>query len=128
MDIGASPLLSALSARMKHLSARTGVIAENIANADTPGFVARDISAPAANRSTAVMKTSDPRHVKSAAMSSASVRPHLAPDGEASITGNRVSLESQTMKLAETRMDYELAANVYRKSLAMIRLAAGGGR
>ena len=49
-----------------------------------------------------------------------------APDGEASLTGNQVSLETQAMKLSETRQEYALATSLYRKSLAMLRLAARG--
>jgi flagellar basal-body rod protein FlgB len=119
-----SALMSGLAARMQHLSQRTAVIAENIANADTPGFVARDVvSSPAAMGQT--LRVSDPRHVaKAGSLSQSRVIP--APDGEAAINGNEVSLETQMMKLSETRSDYQLVSSVYKKALDMIRLAAGG--
>jgi len=91
MNLLKSSLLSGLAQRLDFLSARSGVIAENIANADTPDYT--------------------------------------APDGEAALNGNRVSLETQMMKLSETRMDYQLATTVYRKSLDLVRLAVrSGGR
>ena len=40
------PLFAMLKGRMTYLSARQRVIAENVANADTPGFTPRDIKAP----------------------------------------------------------------------------------
>ena len=52
-----------------------------------------------------------------------------APDGDASLNGNRVSLETQTLKLSGVRMEYQLASNVYRKGLDLVRIAIrGGGR
>ena len=119
-----SSAMSGLSARMQHLSRRTAVIAENIANADTPGFVARDVSEPSRSKAQS-LRVSDPRHVTHAGGSS-QTRIVAAPDGEAAINGNEVSLETQMMKLAETRGDYQLVSSVYKKALDMIRLAAGG--
>jgi len=131
MDITKSSLLSSLAARLQYLAARTGVISENIANADTPDYAARDLAAPNFKKLTAAatqMRVSDPRHIKRAALSSASIRPHAAPDPDAALNGNKVSLETQMMKLSETRMDYQLASTVYRKGLSMLRMAARGGR
>lgn len=134
MDLTKIPLLSGLAARLDFLASRTSVIAENIANADTPDYVAKDLKTPtfrtmaqSAAAQPQPMRVSDPRHV--AAAPGAQDRPFTverAPDGEASLSGNQVSLETQAMKLSETRQEYALAANLYRKSLAMLRLAARG--
>lgn len=133
MDLTRIPLLSGLAQRLDFLSARTSVIAENIANADTPDFAARDIQKPGFQNAvkTAQMRVSDPKHIAAApsgalAGTPGGFRTIAAPDGEASLTGNQVSLETQAMKLSETRQDYALAATLYRKSLAMLRLAARG--
>lgn len=129
MDLSKSPLLSGLANRLQFLAARTSVISENIANADTPGFVARDLGASAFEaRVSGALRTSDPRHLQPGARSHASAAPHLAPDGEASLSGNQVSIETQMMKLSETRMDYGLASSIYRKSVELMRLAVRGGR
>ncbi|MEL6370712.1 MAG: flagellar basal body protein [Pseudomonadota bacterium] len=131
MDLNTTSLLSSLTDRMRHLAARTNVLAENIANADTPGFRARDVAPPSFDKMARreAMRVSDPRHVTKAA-SSQSNGPRIvdAPDPDASLNGNRVSVETQMMKLSSTRMDYQLASTVYRKGLAMIRLAARGDR
>ncbi len=135
MDFSKIPLLSGLAARLDFLAARSSVIAQNIANADTPGYAAKDIEKPsfgrmarsAATGATAPMRVSDPRHIAvTNSGGSASYRAVSAPDGEASLTGNQVSVETQAMKLSETRQDYALAASLYRKGLAMLRLAARG--
>ncbi len=130
MDVLKSSLLSGLADRMGFLTRRAGVIAENIANADTPDYVARDVKAPEFKRlaAAASMRVSDPRHMTAGAQSR-TARIVDAPDPEAALNGNRVSLEAQTVKLAKTRMDYQLAATVYRKGLDLVRLAArGAGR
>lgn len=130
MDLLGSAVLDGLALRMRHLSARAGVIAENVANADTPGYVARDVAAPdfAARARTHALAANHERHIRAASLSSSALRTVAAPDGEASLTGNEVSLETQMMKLSETRMDYQLATSLYRKGLDMMRLAARGGR
>ena len=140
MDFGKIPLLSGLAARLDFLSARTSVIATNIANADTRLTMRRRISRkPDFGKlaSAAQMRVSDPRHIPAphgSVAAGASVtglgdgayKVKSAPDGEASLTGNQVSIETQAMKLAETRSQYALATSVYRKGLAMLRIAVRG--
>ncbi len=127
MDLMKSSLFAGLAGRLQFLAARTNVLAENVANADTPGYVARDLRAPDFGKRVAALRVSDPRHLPAAAQTAAP-KPHAAPDGEASLNGNEVSVETQMMKLSETRMDYQLASTVYRKGMDLIRLAARGGR
>ena len=43
MDGSSVPLLSLLTTRMSWLSGRQSVLAQNVANADTPGYQARDM-------------------------------------------------------------------------------------
>lgn len=129
MDLSKSSLLAGLAQRLNFLAARTSIISENIANADTPGYVARDLDASAfENRVSAALRVSDPRHVQAGGRTGAPAAPHPAPDGEASLSGNQVSIETQMMKLSATRMDYGLASSIYRKSVELVRLAVRGGR
>lgn len=46
------PVLSMLRTRMQWAQARQGVIAENVANADMPGFKPRDLVEPRFDRAT----------------------------------------------------------------------------
>lgn len=130
MDLTRSSLFAGLTGRLQHLAARAGVLAENIANADTPGYVARDLAAAdfAKRAAGRALKIGDPRHIAHGPAKTGA-QPHAAPDGEASLNGNKVSLETQMVKLSETRMDYQLASTVYRKAVDLVRLAVrGGGR
>ncbi len=135
MNFAKIPLLAGLAARLDFLGARSSVIAENIANADTPDYAAKDLKKPdfaklatrASGADTTAMRVSDPRHIAGTAAPAPSPYTKVAaPDGEASLTGNRVSVETQAMKLSATRQDYALATSLYRKGLGMLRLAARG--
>ena len=130
MDLLSSPMMSGLVSRLKFLAARTGVIAENIANADTPNFVARDVAPDfKSSAAKAALRVSDPRHVAASGVAAgARYQTVSAPDPDASLNGNQVSIETQMMKLSETRMDYQLASSVYRKGLELVRLAARGAK
>jgi len=128
MDFSKLPLLSGIAARLDFLAARTTVIAQNIAHSDTPDYVAKDLKKPEfrALARMEAMRVSDPRHIAAASASGSGFKVEAAPDGEASLAGNQVSLETQAMKLSSTRQEYALAASLYRKGLAMLRLAARG--
>src|SRR3954453_16262309 len=45
MELGDIPIFSMLKSRLGYLSERQRVIAENVANANTPGYQARDLKA-----------------------------------------------------------------------------------
>ncbi|MEO0879815.1 MAG: flagellar biosynthesis protein FlgB [Pseudomonadota bacterium] len=142
MTILKSSLLAGLADRLSFLAARSTVISENIANADTPDYVARDLEKPAFSKLVAgarggeppravALSRSDARHIAGGAapVGESAGRLIAAPHGDASLNGNRVSLETQTLKLSGVRMEYQLASNVYRKGLDLVRIAIrGGGR
>ncbi|MGP9821784.1 flagellar basal body rod protein FlgB [Salinarimonas sp. NSM] len=124
------PLLEMLKTRMHWHQARQKLLAENVANADTPGFAPRDVAEPRFGR--------DGRGV-SAALAPARTSPlHLAgsadPRAAAQVdgarfevrpSGNAVSLEEEMLKVAQNQSDYQLAASLYEKNLAMLRTAIG---
>ena len=50
---------------------------------------------------------------------------YAAPDVEASLNGNSVSLEGEMMKMADTQASYQAATNLYSKAVDMMRTAIG---
>jgi flagellar basal-body rod protein FlgB len=42
-------------------------------------------------------------------------------------TGNKVSLEEQMTKMADTGMEFQTITNLYRKHIAMMKMALGRG-
>jgi len=134
MDISDSPLLGMLRERMSWLNARQNTLSENVANSDSPGYLARDlkpIDFEAEMRKTTMqastsMMTTDPRHM-SIKTEQDGFTGADSPDTESNPTGNTVSLEAEMIKVADTQAQYQTATNLYSKALSMMRTAIGGG-
>ncbi|MGE3251020.1 MAG: flagellar basal body rod protein FlgB [Hyphomonadaceae bacterium] len=127
MDIATSPFFGLLRERLGQLSERQRLIAENIANASTPGFTPRDIDASAFramldNAAGVTMTRTSANHM--APGGATDVRIVSRADSETTLDGNSVVLEEQTVRAAETRMQYETALALYQKGLQLMRLAA----
>lgn len=131
MAIADLPLLSQIKGRLSWLDERQRVIAENVANADTPGYVGRDLNQPAdfaaalrggAGGGVQMVRTSA-MHIAPAG-STARFEAHTAPDSETTLDGNSVVVEEQMLKMAESRMAYDAAIGLYQKSMQMLRMAA----
>lgn len=124
MKLDSISLFRFASERMNWLSARQKVISENIANADTPGYRAQDVSPFAGFMATAEKAGASGTSEFGAAPPVAAVD---APDTWATtLSGNTVVLEQQTVKAGETAAQYTLAANLYRKANDLLTLAATG--
>ncbi|MBI1239844.1 MAG: hypothetical protein GC199_10945 [Alphaproteobacteria bacterium] len=138
MDLFDIPVLNVLRQKMAWLSARQSVIAENVANTNTPGFQAQDLEdlpfediLEAHERGDARREDSFNRHSAAAATRRTQAMTFEridAPGTQTSPNGNSVVLEEQMLKISETQLDYAAATGLYRKALNMLRLAAVGNR
>jgi flagellar basal-body rod protein FlgB len=117
------------SAMARHATVRHRVIAENVANADTPGYRARDtqpFSAVVNDAFTA--RTTRPEHLVSAGLSRAA-EPRIGEiDYPASPDGNSVSLADQSRRATEATGQHRLAFAVYSKAADILRLGLGPNR
>jgi flagellar basal-body rod protein FlgB len=134
MDIANIPLLGMLRERMAWLNARQETLSQNVANADAPGYLARDLKPLNFEQmlkklngsdSATTLATDDPRHISISANQTTQFAGEDSPDTESSVTGNTVSLEAEMMKVADTQAQYQAAANLYSKALSMMRTAIG---
>ena len=108
--------------RLRWLERRQTVLAQNVANADTPGYVARDVSPfGAALASSQVLAVTDPRHVRgSGAVGDArAVRERRSQD--VAPNGNAVSLDEQAIRIAETDQAHALAMALHRRWVTLVR-------
>ena len=128
MPISDFPILSMLRMRMQWHQARQRVLAENVANADTPGYRARDLAAPnferALQAASVTLVCTNPAHI-AAAGSGGSQFAKDDPQYEVRPRGTAVSHEDEMLKLAGNQMDYDAVASLYTHSLALIKLAVG---
>lgn len=137
MDLATTPpFFSALRARLGFLGERQAVLGENVANASTPGFVPRDLEpanglaaarggrGDAGPAGLAGLARSHAAHIVSTLPQGGTARARPAPDSETTLDGNAVVLEEQMVKIADTRLGFDLALGLYQKGLQMMRLAA----
>jgi flagellar basal-body rod protein FlgB len=126
------PVLAMLRQSMGYHSDRQRVIAENVANANTPGYTPQDIAQSeferalngAARPSRVTLQTSDAGHRQGTPVSTNTWRAGYAPDSETTINGNSVVIEEQMVRSSDNRVRFETALSLYRKGLDMIRAAS----
>ena len=141
MNLDDIPLFSMLRGRLGYLNQRQQVVAQNIANADTPNYTPRDLGGftfqSRLNGHVAAVGTSSigsigsidggsaPHMLKTASSNpSSAFKPMDAPDSETTLDGNQVVLEEQMMKMSDARMNYDAAISFYQKSLGLLRMAS----
>ena len=133
MDLGNLGLFKLMSRKMGWLSQRQEVLAQNIANADTPQFKGKDLK-PFSFRDA----LSDSRRLTPVSTDSSHLKGTVPAGGmaqeqrvrnpyETAPDGNNVVLEEQMMKTSQTGMDYQTITNLYKKQVGLIRTAIGRG-
>ena len=133
MPISDIPILSMLRTRMHWHQERQRLLAENVANADTPQFKPRDLAPPDFSRALAgaanvpvTLAATNVAHIRgSAGGGSTQFQPERSAGHEVRPAGNAVNLEDEMLKVAANQMDYQAATTLYGKSLGLIRTALG---
>jgi len=108
------------------LSERQRVLSSNIANADTPGFKARDFDFRAEFRKAmdADLENDAGEGVSTSASPLMFETPAISPSRD----GNTVSMEVEMSKMSENTMLYSVMARVISMKLRTVRDAVTGGR
>ncbi len=131
---GSQPtLFSLLSARSSWLQARHAVLTQNVANADTPGYLAKDLQSPKFEDLISRMSKPDKlplaqtagSHLSGTAINKISLSGKVIENYETAPNGNSVVLEDQVRKLGDTKRQHEIATNIYGKYVSMMRAAIG---
>ncbi len=144
MDFAGIPLFSLMKAKLNYLSERQSVLAQNISNADTPDYKAKDLN-PAdfsgmlsaaqklrGDRSTSsvsgnvALATTNEKHIHASvsAMGSGQVVTRNSTY-ELNPSGNNVSIEEEISKFAENQAEYNKVLGLYRKTVDMFKTAIG---
>ncbi|MCA0922656.1 flagellar basal body rod protein FlgB [Pseudooceanicola nanhaiensis] len=120
------------SERMKWLSARQSVISENIANANTPNYKARDVAgfdeAMGRARQSSGIVVTDAHHISGTAPSGGIRTEADDTAWETGMDGNNVVLEQQAITANEVSESYRMAAQLYKKGHDLLTLAVTGIR
>jgi flagellar basal-body rod protein FlgB len=124
-DIG---IFSMLRTKMQWHQERQKVLADNVANADTPNFRPHDLvplkfdSVGPGVPNPSLMLT-DVAHQSGSEDTDSFAR----TQGGFAIrpAGNAVSLEDEMMKVTDNQVDFQMASGLYTKSLNLIKLGVG---
>jgi len=113
-----------------YTSSRQSVIAQNIANADTPGYKAQDMASFADSfREAANMReSSQPVRAGHIAFGAEGARGEIVESsafGAESPNGNTVSLEDQLVRAADVKAQHDLALGIYTTSVDILRSGMG---
>lgn len=106
-----------LHSALRGLATRQRVIADNIANLDTPGFLAGRVEFEASLRD--AIAGGDPSAVRPSPARS------LAPTG---VNGNNVNLDEETLANIDTGLRYQMVVEAMSAKFGLLRTAIGGGR
>jgi flagellar basal-body rod protein FlgB len=128
------PILAGIRERMQNLSERQRVVATNIANSETPGYKARDVSEPdfAALVGGSGMVAKPRVQLTERMKSLGAIQPvgtGVILDKDISETkpdGNNVTLEDQLLKMGEIQADFTAMTSLYRKQMSMLKTAVSG--
>ena len=126
-------ILAMAKRRMDWAAERQEVIAENIANANTPGYRSRDAKPFVFKEMVpvtpvTVMNVSHPLHISSQPLVDAgiSIQEDRHPF-ETKPDGNTVSLEEQSVKMSDTKGNYDESATLFQKYVKMYRTSLSKG-
>ena len=118
-DIG---LFRLAEQRLAWVDRRQQLLAQNVANANTPGYQARDVAPFAAMLASPSLAQTSPLHLEGSAPMAGVL---AGRPSERAPSGNTVSVEDQLSKVADTSGIQELVLNLHHTYQSMIRTALG---
>lgn len=131
MNTSEIPILAGMRQKMQYLSERQALLAQNIANADTPGYQAKDLAKvdfgaamEQAGGKLAMTKT-NARHLGDAAGGASTFKVVSRKPYETNPNDNKVALDEEIQLLSMNQMDYQQVATMYRKTLELFKTAIG---
>ncbi len=130
MGSSISGLFDLLVEKMSYLSQRQAVIAENVANVDTPGYKQLELKpfsfSTALKQASSGMVTTNSRHILPASMAGTNAQTVKSKDTDVSPSGNTVDIEQQMAEVSKTSIDYQTMTGIYRKMTGLFKIAIKG--
>jgi flagellar basal-body rod protein FlgB len=130
MDPMQLPLFDLAQQRLAWTDKRQEVLAQNIANVNTPGWQSKDVqpfSQFLGGTAGPGLTRTDPQHL-AGTQDTAQASLLTEPSALRQPDGNAVSLDDQLTKVADTATAQEIATTLYKKYLSMFSFAFGYGQ
>ncbi len=131
MGIGDLPIFSALRNKMQWHQTRQTLLAENVANAETPGYRGRDLAhfnyEKLVQRPNAAVntRTTNAKHFSVGGSDATRFGAMRMNNFEIMPEGNGVTLEEEMMKVTTNQLEYQAATTLYSRSMRLVRIALG---
>ena len=131
MDMSELSIVNLTRNKLNYLSERQKVIAANVANVNTPGYVAKDVEEPdfaamvKSSRSQQMQMTvTDPKHMMTAPIQGGTYKVYTPrPDTALTIDGNGVSIEDQLNEASKVKSEHEKVLTIYNKYKSLLQTA-----
>ncbi len=128
-------LLNAIGAKMDYLNQRQTILAQNVANSDTPGYRPKDLKdydfasmvdiENDKGLKAVKVATTDDQHMPNVDQAFDPKSRKQRDMYEVAPAGNSVIIEEQLIKAGKNTMDYNLMLNIYQKQIGMFKTALG---
>lgn len=131
MDFTAIPIFQVMQEKLKYHASRQALLAQNVANVDTPGYMAQDLKAPdfgamlARQASASSLTVTNPRHIQPGMAGGQGQQITRENSYELNPIGNNVTVEEEMMRVAENQSEYQKMLGIYKKSMDMFKIALG---
>ncbi len=122
-------LFDLASRQSQWLSTRQATVAANIANANTPGFKARDVEPFSASldKTKLQMTATSAQHIGFDGRTVSASKVKKSDSWETYVSGNSVTIEQELMKSGEVSRQHQLNTSIVKSFHRMIMSAVGGG-
>ncbi|MEM6913284.1 MAG: flagellar basal body rod protein FlgB [Pseudomonadota bacterium] len=117
-------LFQTMSQKLDFLGVRHTLLAQNVANADTPGYKAQDLkpfSEALRTVEPAGMMSTHHMHITSQQGNTTYREDRRVEGWEVEPSGNQISLEEQMIEAADGARQYELATSLMKKHVSMLK-------
>ena len=127
------PLLDTMRTRMSFLSARQTVLSQNVANADTPNYKAKDVDFRAAlqgalkaSTSAVALATTQPGHIQGGGAPTLEGLTGYRRELQSAVDGNTVNMDVERAAFAENALHYEASVTFINGMLRSMNTAITG--
>lgn len=112
------------SAMARHAGHRQAIVAQNVAHADTPGYVARDLP----DFQSTYMPSDDPTILRATrsqhmfgSLGGVALPASVEVEDQASPNGNQVSIETEILKSVDAKREHDRALAIYKNAISVLR-------
>lgn len=133
MDFSNITLFTIMKSKLEYLNERQKELAQNVANASTPGYKTKDIAEPdfkkmltgSASAQKLQMSVTNPNHMTGSHAAASFQVVKAKTTGAVSPDGNNVVIEDEMAKMAMNQADYQKVLGMYGKAITMFKTAIG---